>query len=324
MKKFISILLCLAMLFSLAACGDKYKLDDEQILLDVMDCELIDWLDYTIVKFDVVERVTDDEAGTETITFTADLENDYSEKTLSMDVIYVDTEDGKKAISEVAVNNEKPNTFKLTADSLTKQLQLSLAIGYSTYTSSNGSAIYSYMFMEPDTDNYSGYNSYINEGEYDIISYESDLENLSAKSQIYFEKTGEYFKVTETVNFEYYFDTTTNMWRIESADVISSNAQKLVDSFELTTIAVIDNVNYDIVLTDINPDGTFVGTASGADISATPLKGTRLCGANMVGRPHGDNQSWYYLIVADQLSSLFTTTGSLDTKPNSIVGGDVK
>ena len=79
-----------------------------------------------------------------------------------------------------------------------------------------------------------------------------------------------------------------------------------------------------IQLTDLNPDGTFDGTVSGADIDSTIFKGTRLCGANMVGRPHGDNQAWYYLIDNGQLSSLFTTSGSLYTKPDAIIGGDAE
>ena len=311
MKRFLSIVICFAMLFSLAACSGGYKLDDKQIKQDVLDCEYIDWFDYEMEKFDVVERVTDKEADTETVTFTAELKNDFSEKTVSMDVVYVDGENGTKVISEAVVNEDKPNSFKLTADSLTQQIRLSLAIGYDAYTSSNGSAVYTYMFMEPDANNPAGYNSYINEGDYNVISYEADLENLSAKSQMYFEKTGELFKVTETVNFEYYFDTATNTWQIKSADVIASTVEKLTDGFELTNTAMVDGVIYNVKLTGINPDGTFTGTASDVAISETPLAGTRLCGANVVGRPQGKNQVWYFLVTEGKLSSIFTATGSL-------------
>ncbi|MBQ3593340.1 MAG: hypothetical protein II982_03140 [Clostridia bacterium] len=311
MKRFLSIIICFAMLFSLAACSGGYKLDDKQIKQDVLDCEYIDWFDYEMEKFDVVERVTDKEAGTETVTFTAELKNDFSEKTVSMDVVYVDGENGTKVISEAVVNEDKPNSFKLTADSLTQQIRLSLAIGYDAYTSSNGSAVYTYMFMESDTNNPAGYNSYITEGDYNVISYEADLENLSAKSQMYFEKTGELFKVTETVNFEYYFDTATNTWQIKSADVIASTAEKLTDGFELTNTAMVDGVIYNVKLTGINPDGTFTGTASDVAISETPLAVTRLCGANVVGRPQGKNQVWYFLVSEGKLSSIFTATGSL-------------
>ncbi len=134
---------------------------------------------------------------------------------------------------------------------------------------------------------------------------------LRIKSQIYFEKTGELFKVTETVNFEYYFDTATNTWQIKSADVIASTAEKLTDGFELTNTAMVDGVVYNVKLTGVNPDGTFTGTASDVAISETPLAGTRLCGANVVGRPQGKNQVWYFLVTEGKLSSIFTATGSL-------------
>lgn len=311
MKKTISLILCIALLFSLAACGSKAKLTQSQIEIDFLTSGYSNINSYTVNALEVKDQKEDDD--TLTVTVTADLSNYYSEALIACDMIYV-KENGAYVFSECVANTDYESEVTLTADTLTNNDIAVMAVGYSDYRSSNGSAVYPDMYVAPNANTYSGYDNIANTDDITVLDYRSDLEQKLAYATVEMRSAGLYFSINQTVNFCYYFDIDALAWRVQYADVTSSSVTAL-GSVRLATTAMIGTGEYNIVYTGVNPDGTLKGTVDGSDISSSQFAPSRLYGPNLITRPHGSGQVWYYLIAENELTSMYTRTGTVEISP---------